>query len=184
MIVNVFLIDVTLTLFRIRLKKDRVSRSWTRQLLTLLILHLYGLFEKWQRMKMTTMITERCAPTLSSPPPFQLLPLPTTTSCARDDPPVRLRDGKQVLMNLPRKHHHTISTLQHYPREYQRLIEFVQFQPHSSPQKSLLFRLLFLSVHWARRLPVFRSLPYSTQVGINLTSLCMYVHIMCHSIYV
>ena len=42
-----------------------------------------------------------------------------------------------------------------------------------------MFRLLFLSVHWARRLPVFRSLPYSTQVGINLTRLCMYVHIMC-----
>ena len=37
----------------------------------------------------------------------------------------------------------------------------------------IMFRLLFLSVHWARRLPVFRSLPYSTQVGINLTSLCM-----------
>merc|ERR1719278_1432867 len=27
-------------------------------------------------------------------------------------------------------------------------------------------RLLFLSVHWARRLPVFRSLPYSTQVSL------------------
>ena len=48
---------------------------------------------------------------------------------------------------------------------------------------SLLFRLLFLSVHWARRLPVFRSLPYSTQVGINLTSLFMCVHIAVQNFY-
>jgi len=31
-------------------------------------------------------------------------------------------------------------------------------------------RLLFLSVHWARRLPVFRSLPYSTQVSLMRNS--------------
>jgi len=31
-------------------------------------------------------------------------------------------------------------------------------------------RLLFLSVHWCRRLPVFRSLPYSTQVSLMRNS--------------
>ena len=146
------------------------------------------------------MITERCAPTLSSPPPFQLLPLPTTTSRARDDPPVCLRDGKQVLMNLPRKHHHTISTLSwRMPKahwvcpiltsQFPTKIWLILLHPLSSSYLlkdlspfSLLFRLLFLSVHWARRLPVFRSLPYSTQVGINFTGLSMYVHITCHSI--